>query len=130
MKICCADGCDRAFAEFELAAPSPAIEHGLWVSTANQELTVGIHTHHSHFTGYDDCFDPDPIYQALDYIQELLDEHRLIASWYVGDRFVGSTSYLITDGYPSLLSFESITRTTIRSWRGTHDNDIGADVSH
>jgi hypothetical protein len=38
--------------EVNVPCPSPAAEHGLWVSTADEELSVGFHTHHDHFTDY------------------------------------------------------------------------------
>jgi hypothetical protein len=59
---------DPANIKFELASPSAAIEHGLWLSTADQEVTVGLHTHHSHFTDYDNRFDLQHITDALDYV--------------------------------------------------------------
>ncbi len=68
------DGYEHAFADFELASPSPAIEQGLWVSTADEEITVGLHTHHSHFTDYDNRSNPQHITDALNHVQELLYE--------------------------------------------------------
>ena len=117
------DGYERAFADFELASPSPAIEQGLWVSTADEEITVGLHTHHSHFTDYDNRFNPQRITDALDHVQELLDERCAIASWYVGDRFAGSTSQKVPTEHPPFSMLSGVTRTTLRSWRGTFDSD-------
>lgn len=40
--------------EFDIPCPSPAVDHGLWVSPSGEELTIGFHTHHNHFTTCDD----------------------------------------------------------------------------
>ncbi len=117
------DGYEHAFADFALASPSPAIEHGLWVSTADEEITVGLHTHHSHFTDYDSRSNPEHIGDALDHVQELLDERIAIASWYIGDRFAGSTSHEVSPDRPPSALLSGVTRTTLRSWRGTYDRD-------
>src|ERR1044072_4945803 len=45
-------GCGGNVVGFNLPCPSPAAEYGLWVSTADEELSVGFHTHHTHFTDY------------------------------------------------------------------------------
>lgn len=117
------DGYGHAFADFTLSCPSPAIEHGLCVSTADEEITVGLHTHHSHFTDYDNRSNPEHISDALDYVQELLDERTAIISWYTGDRFAGSTSQEVADERPVSSLLLGVTRTTLRSWRGTYDRD-------
>jgi len=117
------DGYEHAFADFELACPSSAIEHDLWVSTADEEITVGLHTHHSHFTDYDNRSDPAHIGDALDHVLDLLDERTAIVSWYVGDRFAGSTSQDVAADRPTSSLLSGVTRTTLRSWRGTHDRD-------
>jgi hypothetical protein len=115
------NGYDHAFADFELPCPSPAIEHGLWVSTADEEITVGLHTYHTHFTNYNEGFDAQHIDDALDHVQELLDERTVIVSWYSGERFAGSSSVdaAVAEAAPSFIS--GVTRTTRRSWRGTYD---------
>jgi len=117
------DGYTHAFAEFALSSPSPAIEHGLWVSTADEEITVGLHTHHSHFTDYENRSNPEHVSDALDHVQDLLDERSAIVSWYIGDCFAGSTSHEVAAGHPTSSLLSGMTRTTLRSWRGTYDQD-------
>jgi hypothetical protein len=117
------EGYTHAFADFGFASPSPAIEHDLWVSTADDEITVGLHTHHSHFADYDDRANSGHIGHALDHVQDLLDERVAIASWYVGDRFAGSTSHEVSSDRPPAPLLSSVTRTSLRSWRGTYDRD-------
>ena len=122
------DGYEHAYADFALVSPSPAIEHGLWVSTAAEEITVGLHTHHSHFTDYDNRSNPAHISDALDHVQELLDERTAIVSWYFGDRFAGSTSQDVAAERPTCSLLSRVTRTTLRSWRGTYDRDAEAGM--
>jgi len=52
--------------EFNIPCPSPAVEMGLWVSTDDEELSVGFHTHHGHFTDYDPRCNPEQIEAGLD----------------------------------------------------------------
>jgi hypothetical protein len=93
------------------------------VSTADEEITVGLHTHHSHFTDYDNHSQSEHIGYALDHVQKLLDERSVIVSWYIGHRFVGSTSQDVAAERRVTSLLRGITRTTLRSWRGTYDHD-------
>ncbi len=118
------DGYASPFADFELQSPSPAIARGLWVSTADEEVTVGLHTHHSHFTDYDNRFDPQHIIDALDYVQDIFDDRCVIVSWYIGDRLICTTSKDVTTQHPATPPRGGVTRKTVRSWRGTCDSDV------
>lgn len=112
-----------AYADFELKSRSPATEQSLWVSTADYEITVGLHTHHSHFTHDEDRFNPAHIDAALDHVQDLLDERTVIVSGYVGDRFTGSTYRDVSAARQSSSLIVDVTRITLRSWLGTYDRD-------
>ncbi|WP_414583775.1 hypothetical protein [Scytonema sp. PCC 10023] len=43
------EGYEKPYAVFELPCSSPAVKQGLWVATFGMEITVGSHTHHTHF---------------------------------------------------------------------------------
>lgn len=118
------DGYEYPFADFQLQSPSPAITHGLWVSTADEEVTVGLHTHHSHFTDYDDRFNQQHIIDALDYVQDILDDRCVIVSWYIGDRIACTMSQDVTTKHTATPPRPGVTRKTLRSWRGTCDRDV------
>src|SRR5690242_5134920 len=76
--------------EFNIPCPSPAVEHGLWVSTTDEELSVGFHTHHDHFTDYEDRLDRAQIEAGLQHAADILEERVGIVSWYRGGAFAGS----------------------------------------
>jgi hypothetical protein len=122
--------------EFEIPSPSPALESGLWLSTAGEELTIGFHTHHTHFTDYQNRFSPRPIEDGLNYVADILDEKLGVASWYSGDRLVCSVSVLLPCDEPLLGShddkgvapllnemYSRSDRATLRSWFGRFDRD-------
>ena len=119
------DGGAGAAVEFNVPCPSPAVEMGLWVSTAEEELSVGFHTHHRHFTDYDDRTNLDVIAAGLDEAAAYLDDRLGVVSWYQGDRLVGTTgTELPVDGpIPRMFDQFPVTRGTLRSWSGRFDRD-------
>ena len=76
--------------EFNVPCPSPAAERGLWVSTADEELMVGLHTHHSHFTDYHERTHVRQIEAGVTYAADIIAERVGVVSWYRGGRFAGS----------------------------------------
>ncbi len=122
--------------DFNVPCPSPSVEHGLWVSTADEELSVGFHTHHSHFTDYDDRLNPRQIEAGVQQAADVVAERIGVVSWYRGDGFAGSLWVdLPHEGpLPGLLDglglgenlaglFSGCDRATLRSWLGRFDRD-------
>jgi hypothetical protein len=119
--------------EFQVPCPSPGVEHGLWVSTADEELSAGFHTHHSHFTDYNDRTHIAQIEAGLDFAADLIAERVGVVSWYRGGRFAGSSSVELPHPEPlqnlysgsgSLVElFAGCERATLRSWLGRFDRD-------
>ena len=122
--------------DFNVPCPSPAAEHGLWVSTADEELSVGFHTHHNHFTDYENRHNLLQIEAGVQYAADILAERVGVVSWYRGDRFVGSRSVTLPHKgpLPGLLDglgiggevagiFSDCERATLRSWVGRYDRD-------
>ena len=114
-----------ATVNFNVPCPSPHVESGLWVSTDDEELSVGFHTHHSHFTDYDDRTNFRQIEAGLEQAAAYLEDRSGVVSWYEGDRMVGSTSAdLPLDGpLPRIFSDDFGSRGTLRSWSGKFDRD-------
>lgn len=118
--------------EFNIPCPSPAAEHGLWVSTADEELSVGFHTHHSHFTDYEDGNHVAQIEAGVEHAADLLAERVGILSWYRRGGFAGASSILLPHsgplrmlgvGGPLASAFAGCERMTLRSWFGRFDRD-------
>jgi hypothetical protein len=120
--------------DFNVPCPSPAAESGLWVSTADEELSVGFHTHHGHFTDYESRLNVAPIEAGLRHAADIVEERLGVVSWYRGGALVGSRSVgLPHEGpLPGLLDglgiggeFAGISsgcdRVTLRSWLGRFD---------
>ena len=119
-----ADG-EGGTVEFNVPCPNPAAEIGLWVSTADQELTVGFHTHHDHFTDFETSLNPEPVEAGLDQAAAYLEDRRGAVSWYQGGRLVGTTScdLPLAGPLPRMFSQFRVTRGTLRSWSGRFDRD-------
>ena len=123
--------------DFNLPCPSVAADHGLWVSTAGEELTVGFHTHHNHFTDYEEArLNPVQIEAGLDHIRDSLCERIGVVSWYRDSAFAASQTIALPylDPLPRPLAglglgakaddmFAGCHRATLRSWRGRFDRD-------
>jgi hypothetical protein len=122
--------------EFYVPCPSSAVEHGLWVSTEGEELSVGFHTHHDHFSGYDKPLDPAVIEAGLAHAANIVTERAGVVSWYRDGGFAGSRNVeLPHDGpLPGLFEgldpsgelagfFSGCDRATLRSWLGQFDRD-------
>ena len=122
--------------EFNVPCPSPAAESGLWVSTADEEFSVGFHTHHRHFTDYEDRTDRAQIDAGLDYAADIVEERVGVLSYYSGGKFSGSRSVDLPppEALPKLYEgmglvgklegfFRDWERVTLRSWTGRFDRD-------
>ncbi len=128
---------EGATVEFEIACPSPNVEHGLWVLTADEELTVGFHTHHVHFTNYDERIDERQIANGVQFAADIVSEHLGVVSRYSGGRLQASCSVPLPkngsvasvletiDSDSSLLTgfYTEGERFTVRSWNGRFDCD-------
>lgn len=127
-----ADGSSGAV-EFNVPCANPAVEYGFWVWTDGEELTVGFHTHHTHFTDYDDRSHVRQIAAGLDYAADILAERIGVLSWYRGGAFAGSVSAelphpnplheLLADGGVMARAFAGCERVTLRSWTGRFDRE-------
>ena len=117
-----------AVVEFQVPCPSRAVDRGLSVATDGGELTVGFHTHHTHF-GLFNGDDLPQIEAVLGYAGDLLDERIGVMSWYCGGRFAGSSSLELPHPTPLPRRREifpnrpDCDRITLRSWTGRFDRD-------
>jgi hypothetical protein len=115
------DGCS---AEFEIPCPSTAVERGLWLSTANNELTVGFHTHHAHFTGYDNPYKPEAVSAGLDQAAAYIEDRCGVVSWYEIQRLVGTASVKLPLARPLFKMLNATgNHATLRSWSGRSDSE-------
>ena len=122
---CVQSDINSVFVDFYIPCPSLAVERGLWVSTANQELTVGFHTDHNHFTDYDDPLNPEPVEAGLNQAAAYLEDRCGAVSWYQGERLAGTTSaeLPLSGLIPRVFKDYHVTLGTLRSWSGQYDRD-------
>jgi hypothetical protein len=118
--------------EFNIPCPNQATEMSLWVSTAEEELTVGFHTHHDHFTDYDTRLSADQIGVGLDLAVAYLEDRRGVVSWYQGDRLAGTTNcnLPLSGPIPRIFSQLPVSLGTLRSWSGRFDRDEPNATNH
>jgi hypothetical protein len=122
--------------DFNIPCLSLGAEAGLLISTADEELTVGFHTHHGHFTDYENRTDRAQIDAGLDYAAAIVEDRIGVLSYYSGGKFLGSRSVDLppSETLPKLYegmglvgklegSFRDWERVTLRSWSGRFDRD-------
>ncbi len=78
--------------DLNVPCPSAAAESGLWMSTADEELSVGFDTHHNHFTDYENRLNREQLEAGLQYASDMIEERVGVVSWYRGSAFAGSRS--------------------------------------
>jgi hypothetical protein len=75
--------------DFNIPCPSPAAEYGLWISTADEEFSVGFHTHHNHFTDYEIRLNVAQIEAGIQHALDTIAERVGVVSWYRAGAFTG-----------------------------------------
>jgi hypothetical protein len=128
------DGAGSAV-DFNIPCPSLAAEYGLWLSTADEELSVGFHTHHNHFTDYENRLNVAQMEAGIQHAVDIIEERVSVISWYRAGAFAGSRSVELPhpEPLPGLLDglgptgaqiagiFADYDRVTLRSWLGRYD---------
>lgn len=112
----------RPYFVVEVKAPKRAnVEHGLLISTSNDEVTVSFDAFHSHFDDWTGEFE-----SALVFIKQLVTEQVAILSWWFDHQWHGST-HIQAGAEPTLPSWAgapSVNRIRVRSWSGTFNSDV------
>ncbi len=116
------DDSGRPYLVVEVKAPEPAnVEHGLLISTSNDEITVAFDTFHSHFDDWTGEFE-----SALVFVKQLVTERVAVLSWWFDDQWHGST-HIEADAKPTLPSWAGaplVNRVRVRSWNGNFNADV------
>jgi hypothetical protein len=108
----------------KLEVPSGSPKQGvLHISTDGDELTIGFHTHHCHFTDYDQLGTDSHIQDGIEYLGKLIVEEFVIHSWYCHGQFCGSVTGTPNEVGDPAKFIPNVDQITCRSWAGTHDCD-------
>lgn len=109
------DECNEAYLLLEIPSPSNS-DNVLWLSTCNEEITVGFDWYHTHF-GYSGT-DEDDFKLAIEHVKEIVEEKIAIAIIKKKDSWIRSCIIRGKD-LPLLDEDETI---DIKSWNGTYLN--------
>jgi hypothetical protein len=137
---------------FRIECPSKSVDKGLWLSTHDEEITIGFHTDHAHSRDWSNDGTDEHITDAIRLARDLLDERLVVLSLYwdgelgmttrctpeYADAEVGKVAKrtrtrrarllrpAIASGtrlVPQLALIRRPNGATVRSWRGTYDTD-------
>ena len=108
----------------EVPAPESAdLQPSLYVITKNKEITVGVDHYNGHFGRLTSSEErPD----CLAWLRGLLAEEIVIVSWWSGDTLRGAawSQPDLLPAAPAACRPYDLVR--VRSWRGSHDQDLRA----
>ena len=122
-----AEDVDEGTLVVQVSPPRPRdIQWPLHISTDGEEITVGFDSYHRHFNRYGEDDEAEGYAEALAFIADLLAERVAVISWWNGDEWRGSSTFV--PGADVVTPPWAIKAKTVRvrSWKGTYDKDIGA----
>lgn len=108
-------GLNEAYLIIEIPSPSNK-DNVLWISTCDEEITVGFDWYHTHF-GYSET-DEEDFKIALEHIREIVEEKIAIIIIKKNDSWVRSSIIRDTE-FPFFNEDETI---DVKSWNGTYFN--------
>jgi hypothetical protein len=73
----------------ELDPPSKNVEVGLWISTDDEEVTVGFDYYHGHFDPWIGASESLSFDKACEFIVRILADQALAVSWWIDDVLAG-----------------------------------------
>ncbi len=107
---------DQTYLWVEVPPPPEADMNGpLWISTY-REITVGVDYAHAHFEWPPDVYD-----NALEYIQDLVDERLLAFGKFIGEWLQSAGTS--PSGERIRVTVLEVSKLRVRSWRGAHNRD-------
>jgi len=99
----------------EIECPSRSVDAGLSIWTWNEDVVVGFHTHHAHFSDWGRSGADDYIEAAIRTANEVLVEKLVVVSWYLrGQPEPDITMFEATA--PALAEFQRWSQPTIGGW--------------
>jgi hypothetical protein len=102
---------------FEVFVPQAGTDRQLWVSTQDNELTIGFDHWHEHLGAFLGLSDADAIEQTMEGVRSIVQEDLVVLISFRGGKWVKSTKRKPFEP----LVIEPGGTTHVYSWRGTHD---------
>jgi hypothetical protein len=113
---------------FTITVPSPGsgITQPIYVSTEAGEITVGFDRWHCHLFQFQDDDEEEESSRAVELIEQILGEEIVIVSVMNGDKWGGSSTARRSEAPKAVFADRKYkgSRITVRSWKGTYDQDI------
>lgn len=106
-----------------IPAPSERFAHPLRIETFGGEVTVSFDWYHGHFSEFSGCTERT----ALDLIQEVISEEKVVVSYWRDNQACGSVMTVPDDIPSSNDEYPYANRVCIRSWSGRFDKDISCE---
>jgi len=110
----------------EVPRPVGNGRNGLFITTSEWEIAVGFgEAFHTRF-GVGDASDGQDFQQrAIAFIRDFVAEDLALVTAFEGDTWLGAWTVRITGGEVPELEREEGVTLRVRSWQGTHDQDLG-----
>ncbi len=118
-----ADDEDAGAYMVEVESPNENASASLWISTQDEEITVGFDAFHSHFETWHFESEVVAFSEALALAKDIVTEKQVVASWWKDEKWSGSQ--LIARGEEVNRSERTPADTClrIRSWTGKYDRE-------
>lgn len=115
------DHCHESYLYIEIPCPSNT-DSQLWISTEDNEITVGFGGYHTHF-GYNDDREED-YEEAINFIKEIINE-KLIIIVARKDEIESFSTYIKCNEISTVIKKgDNIESIVLKSWNGTYNKEI------
>ena len=109
--------------QIEVESPNENASAPLWISTADEEITVGFDAYHSHFETWHFESEDMAFREALALARDIVAEKLLVASWWNGEKWSGSQLIELGDEVKRSDRTPADACLRIRSWTGKYDRE-------
>jgi hypothetical protein len=116
------DGNPTGFALAEIPAPNTNAASPLWITTEDDEITIGFDAYHQHFGPWAEENESVNFEDSLLTIERIRNDELVVASWWLDGKWTGSILADFTQQIdrPNFVSESAMLQ--IRSWTGKKDN--------
>ncbi len=111
----------------EVPSPVDGSGHGLFITTSEWEISVGYgENFHTRFGAADETKEGSFFEKALQFIEDFVEEHCVLATAYLDKEWHGSWKIDLRQEDLAEVSVEPGMLVKIRSWRGSYDRVISS----
>ena len=107
----------------EVESPNDNASASLWISTEDEEITVGFDAFHSHFETWHFDSEEKAFREALALARSIVAEKVLIASWWKDEKWSGSQLIELGEEVKRSDRTPADACLRIRSWTGKYDRE-------